>query len=158
MTKHKGYLLTFASGFNRERGIDVGRLVLNHIDRGHQSVWKAWSSHVNGQEKEGFHQRGGMLPPAYRCPKLRMWKVKTNPNPMPHVAGVSGNFYKINPHEVVTDRGGHRGDFGIHLDANHPGSLGCIVTDRDRFLDFENTMTRLRAEGVSEIPLIVVYS
>jgi hypothetical protein len=45
---------------------------------------------------------------------------------MPGVRGVEGNFYKINPH-MVTVNGVQRGDFGVHFDANAPGSSGCVV-------------------------------
>jgi len=44
------------------------------------------------------------------------------------------------------------------LDANVPGSLGCPVLNQDNFNDFENTMTRIRSEGVNSLPLIIGYS
>ena len=158
MSSKSGYILFFAAHFNRDKGIDEGRLLLEHYHRGHQDIWKALSSHSKGQEREGFHQKGGMLPPAYRVPGLHQWKVKLAPYNLNHIKGVNGNFYKINPHEVVTDKGGHRGDFGIHLDGNVLGSFGCIVLSKYRFRSFENRMTALRQEGVSEIPLIIAYS
>ncbi len=52
--------------------------------------------------------------------------VSTTPIYMPGVRGVEGNFYKINPH-MVTVNGVQRGDFGVHFDANAPGSSGCVV-------------------------------
>lgn len=156
--QHRGYSLFFAAHFDRDKGIDQGRLLLEHIDKGHQQIWVALSSHARGQQREGFHQRGGMIPPAYRVPKLAQWKVQTSPTNLSHVKGVSGNFYKILPFKVTTDRNGERGDFGIHLDENVPGSLGCIVLSKKRFRDFENTMTRLREEKAIEIPLVIAYS
>ena len=158
MVRHNGYLLFFSAHFNREKGLDYGRLLLEHIDRGHQEIWIALSSHLTGQEKEGFHNKGGMLPPAYRVPRLHQWTVDTYPVDLTHVKGVSGSFYKITPYEVITDKNGYRGDFGIHLDANIPGSAGCIVMGTRRFRHFENTMTRLRREGVKQIPLVIAYS
>lgn len=158
MNDHKGYSLFFAAHFDRDKGIDNGRLLLEHIDRGNQAIWIALSSHANGQKIEGFHKRGGMIPPAYRVPKLAQWTVRTNPIDLSHVKGVSGNFYEISPFEVTTDKGGSRGDFGIHLDANVPGSLGCIVMSTKRFRDFENRMTALRQEGVTKLPLVIAYS
>jgi hypothetical protein len=74
---------------------------------------------------------------------------------MPQIKGVEGNFYKINPHEVKTDKGGVRGDFGIHLDANVPGSMGCIVMDRKNFDGFEK---RMKSLSLNELPLSVIYS
>ncbi|MEM8779996.1 MAG: hypothetical protein AAGF26_14215 [Cyanobacteria bacterium P01_G01_bin.49] len=156
--KHQGYFLVFTSHFDRDRGLDQGRLILEHIDRGHQNIWKATSSHRRGQGKESFHNWGGMLPPAYRCPLVTQLRVNTTPINLAHVRGVDGNFYKISPYEMKTDKGGKRSDFGIHLDKNADGSLGCIVMSQKNFSDFQNTLTRLRSEGVSELPLVVGYS
>lgn len=152
------YALIFSSHFDRDRGIDIGRLLLHHLNTGHQAIWKAYSSHSKGQNAEAFHLRGALIPPAYRIPKLAQWTVATIPEDSSNVRGVEGNFYRISPYQVVTDKGGTRSAFGIHRDANAPGSLGCIVMSDDRFNDFENSMTRLRAEGVTQLPLIVVYS
>lgn len=158
MKPHQGYFLVFSSHYDRDKGIDQGRLALEHIELGHQNIWKAWSSHVAGQKSWSMHRKGGYIPPAYRCPKVHQWKVDPYPIDLKQNKGVQGNFYKIEPFQVKTDRGAVRGDFGIHLDANAPGSLGCIVTDAERFRSFENTMTRLRKEQVSKLPLIVIYS
>ncbi|MDJ0575841.1 MAG: hypothetical protein QNJ65_11830 [Xenococcaceae cyanobacterium MO_234.B1] len=59
---------------------------------------------------------------------------------------------------MTTDRGTIRGDFGIHLDGNAPGSLGCIVLDSDRFLDFESKMANLKRDSITSLPLFVQYS
>lgn len=152
------YFLIFSSHFDRDIGIDVGRLVLHHLKFGHQKIWISYSSHASGQEREGFHKRGGILPPQYRVKDLPHWTVFTIPEDSSHVKGVEGNFYRISPYEVVTDMGGVRSAFGIHRDANAPGSLGCIVMSDDRFADFESEMRSLWLSGVNEVPLIVVYS
>lgn len=152
------YFLNFSAHFDRDNGIDVGRLLLHHLKHGHQQIWLAYSSTEEGQQREDFHQRGGLIPPQYRVPALNQWTVSTVPEDSSGVVGVEGNFYRISPYRVVTDRGGVRSAFGIHRDANKPGSLGCIVMSDDRFLDFENQMTRLRSEGVINLPLVVVYS
>ena len=147
------YFLVFSSHFDRDLGIDAGRLLLEH-----QQIWRAVSSHAKGQTPEGFHHKGSYLPPSYRVPTLNQWRVSTSPEDSSRVRGVEGNFYRISPYEVVTDRGGVRSAFGIHRDANLPGSAGCIVMSDDRFRYFENSMTRIRSEGHNSIPLIVVYS
>lgn len=152
------YFLVFSSHFDRDLGIDAGRLVLHHTKLGHQAIWIAYSSHNSGQDREGFHKWGEMLPPQYRVKNLPHYTVFTCPEDSRHVKGVEGNFYRINPYEVVTDKGGIRSAFGIHRDANAPGSLGCIVMSDDRFRSFEQQMKSLWLEGVSELPLIVVYS
>ena len=99
-----------------------------------------------------------MLPPNYRVPGLAFYTVSTKPIPMPQTKGVRGNFYQILPFEIVTDKGGKRSDFGIHKDADAPGSLGCIVMSGDRFKQFENAMAKLNRQGLEKIPLEVYYS
>lgn len=152
------YFLTFSMGFDRDNGIDNGRLCLRHLEQGTIAVWIATSSTENKQSAEDFNEKGGLIPPEYRVPGLKNWTVETSPIPMPKIKGVEGNFYKINPYEVETDKGGVRGDFGIHLDANVPGSMGCVVMSKDRFNDFEKQMALLSAKDIESIPLFVTYS
>jgi hypothetical protein len=77
---------------------------------------------------------------------------------MPQVKGVEGNFYKINPHEVMIN-GVQRSDFGVHFDANVPGSSGCVVLRTTvGWQAFEKDMRLLLANGTTEIPLLVSYS
>lgn len=152
------YFLLFTLHFDRDRGLDQGRLSLNHLDDGTFDIWLATSSISTKQGKESFHYRGGLLPPQYRVPKLKNWSVDLNPIPMPHTRGVEGNFYRLLPFEVRTDRGGVRSDFGIHKDANTPGSMGCIVMSDRRFAEFEAKMQGLRIAGVNRLPLFVQYS
>lgn len=149
------YFLLFTQHFDRDKGLDYGRLSLNSLSEGTKVIWVATSSVSSKQYSESFHVRGGLIPPQYRCPKLPKYDVLTNPIPLPHVKGVEGNFYKIEPHFVVTDRGTTRSDFGIHLDANVPGSLGCIVLSESRFYDFESRIGEL---DVDSVPLFVQYS
>lgn len=150
--------LLFTQQFDRERGLDWGRLSVNGLSTGVEEIWVATSSHASKQYPESFHERGGMLPPPYRVPRLPYYTVSTKPIPMPHVRGVSGNFYQILPFEITTDKGGKRSDFGIHKDANAPGSLGCIVMTSDRFSQFEREMKKIRNQGVNKLPLFVQYS
>ena len=152
------YFLLFTQHFDRDRGLDYGRLSLNSLTEGTKCIWRATSSIASKQYPESFHVRGGMIPPQYRCPKLPNYTVMTQPIPLPHITGVEGNFYKIEPHFVTTDRGTVRGDFGIHLDGNAPGSLGCIVLDSDRFKDFESKMANLKRDSLTSLPLFVQYS
>ena len=154
----KDYFLLFSSHFDRDKGLDWGRLSLNSLSYGTVDIWIATSSHATKQGAESFHYRGGLLPPQYRCPQLKNWFVETNPLPLPTTKGVEGNFYRICPFEVTTDRGGKRSDFGIHLDANNPGSMGCIVMDKLRFSNFELRMLRLKKTGLLAVPLFVQYS
>lgn len=149
----------FNSHFDRDRGLDNGRLSLNSLSEGTKRIWVAASSHRTGQGKEAFHNRGGLLPPQYRVPSLKNWEVDLRPIPMPLVRGIRGNFYKILPYSVTTDKGGFRGDFGIHQDADAEGSLGCIVMTRDRFVNFEDYIKAISENyGVKKLPLFVFYS
>lgn len=152
------YCLIFNGHFDRDKGLDFGRLSLNNFSKETTKIIKAASSYQTKQYPESFHERGGLLPPAYRCKDKFFWQVMTDPIPMPHHRGVRGNFYQLSPFEVLTDKGGRRSDFGIHLDANAPGSLGCIVTDARRFTEFESWMTQLRDVGYQRVPLLVFYS
>ena len=150
--------LLFTQHFDRDPGQDYGRLSINGLSDGTTHIWKATSSHATKQHAESFHERGGLLPPQYRVPNLKNYTVNTKPIDLRHNKGVAGNFYQISPFAVKTDKGGERSDFGIHLDANVEGSLGCIVMDAIRFQQFEQAMTKLRNAGVASIPLFVQYS
>lgn len=152
------YFLNFTLHFNRDRGLDQGRLSLNHLTEGTLDIWLATSSISTKQGRESFHVTGGLLPPQYRVPNLKNWEVDLNPIFMPHTRGVEGNFYRLLPHQVRTDRGGVRSDFGIHKDANTPGSMGCIVMSSDRFREFEAKMQGLKIAGIDRLPLFVQYS
>lgn len=156
------YFLIFSLHYDRDSGLDWGRLSFNWIEIEAENsrtlnCWQATSSTATKQGLESFHQRGGLIPPQYRVPGLGAWRVRTAPIAMPNVRGVEGNFYKIEPFEVLTDKGSARGDFGIHLDANAPGSLGCIVLSADRFEEFQKKMDAIAAE-YPLIPLFVQYS
>lgn len=150
--------LLFTQHFDRDRGQDYGRLSINSLGKGTSHIWLATSSYATKQYAESFHQRGGLLPPQYRVKDLPYYTVSTNPIPLDNVKGVEGNFYQIFPFAVETDRGGERSDFGIHKDANAPGSLGCIVMDPVRFQQFEKAMTDFKNAGIASIPLFVQYS
>lgn len=150
--------LLFTQHFDRDKGQDYGRLSLNGLSDGTTHIWMATSSYATKQYPESFHERGGLLPPQYRVKDLKNYTVNTTPIDLSNNKGVAGNFYQISPFAVTTDRGGQRSDFGIHLDANVEGSLGCIVMNSARFQQFEQAIVKLRNAGVAQIPLFVQYS
>ena len=154
----RDYFLIFNSHFDRDKGVDQGRLSICSLKRGTLDIWIACSSHATKQYHESFHERGGYLPPEYRVLDISNWYVETKPIDLRKHKGVAGNFYKILPFEVTTDKGGKRSDFGIHLDANVPGSLGCIVLDKKRFANFQTWMHILIQNKIKKIPLFVRYS
>ena len=154
------WFLDFCLALDGDSRLEHGRLALRSVGadggRTHQ-VWVATTSLGTKQVAEGFHARGGPIPPEYRVPSLRCWWVETAPVNLIKVKGVEGSFYKILPFEVKTDKGGVRSDLGIHRDANTPGSMGCVVMNGDRFKSFEGEMLKLQGLGVSRLPLFVTY-
>lgn len=99
----------------------------------------------------------GCIPPSseitpfsYTVTTQRLW--------LPQVKGVEGDFYAISPFQVGL-KGTARGDFGIHRDANMPGSAGCIVMrSLEHWQIFIDWIKRHRSEGHQVIPLTVIYS
>jgi hypothetical protein len=153
--------LIFSMGFSTNPGkLQQGRLMLRDIVKNEvRGIWTATSSIPGRQGVEGFHQKGGLIPPAYRLVGgVKGWLVDPKPINLKATKGVEGNFYRILPYAVTTDKGGQRGDFGIHLDANAPGSLGCIVMNKKQFTEFEAQMSDLRSQKVELVDLVVVYS
>ena len=100
---------------------------------------------------------GGLIPQNSDT-ELKKYSVDLNPVNLSHNKGVAGNFYKILPYSLKTTQGTTRGDLGIHLDANVPGSLGCIVMNQYNFSEFEEYMKNLRSKTLKTVPLFVQYS
>jgi len=50
-------------GFDRDKGLDNGRLNLRHLELGTINTWIATSSVESKQGAEDFHERGGLIPP-----------------------------------------------------------------------------------------------
>lgn len=151
------YFLNFSMGYDCEKGLDYGLLTLNDLSKGYIQKWRATTSTVNKQKREHQHVWGGMIPQNSET-ELKQYSVDLSPVYLPHNKGVKGNFYKILPYSLKTTQGATRGDLGIHLDANVPGSLGCIVMNNYNFTEFEQYMKRLLSEGTKTVPLFVQYS
>jgi hypothetical protein len=114
--------------------------------------YRATSSLAGRQADGSWKNRGGLIPPSNTLDKEYL--VTVEPIYMPNVKGVSGNFYCITPYSVKT-KGATRGDFGIHFDANVPGSMGCVVLRTERGWEaFERDIANT---GLSQIPLVVEY-
>jgi hypothetical protein len=158
---HLDYLFIFSSYVDQSEKINTGRLALNTKNKDNKwttpLIWSALSSIGTKQYFESWNMQGGLIPPQYRLIENKSYTVNLNPISMPNVKGVQGNFYKIDPYLVVTDKKKKRGDFGIHRDANVLGSLGCIVMSDDRFEDFERNIKELYDNGIKSIPLLIFY-
>jgi hypothetical protein len=116
------------------------------------NAYRATSSLAGRQFDGGWKNRGGLIPPSNTLDKEYLVDVK--PTYMPDVKGVSGNFYCITPYSVPT-KGDTRGDFGIHFDANVPGSLGCVVLRTAR--GWEAFQRDIANTKLTQIPLVVEY-
>lgn len=151
------YYLVYSGHWDRDRGLDMGRLTLNSLNDGNLRIWIATTSTANRQTYGKQFKRYGCIP-ANNVIKGKKYHVRTKPEDSRHIRGVEGNFYRVYPNVIRTIRGSTRGAIGIHKDANSPGSLGCIVLSDRRFRDFEQTIARLKNRGIERIPLQVQYS
>jgi hypothetical protein len=151
------HYLVFSSHWNRDAGLDWGRLTLNSLIQGNLAIWIATSSAGDRQNYEAqFHLNGCI--PSNNNTVTKKYHILTTPEDSRHVKGVEGSFYRIYPNEIITTKGTKRIACGIHKDANLPGSNGCIVMSADRFMSFEIAMKNLKAKGINQLPLQVQYS
>lgn len=151
------HFLNFSMGFDSKKGLDYGILSLNHLSNGFIQKWLVTTSTVNKQKREHQHVWGGLIPQNSET-KQKNYSVALSPIDLKYNKGVRGNFYPIHPFKVETTKGVKRSDLGIHLDANVPGSLGCLVMNQYNFSEFEEYMKNLKLKGVINLPLFVQYS
>ena len=151
------YYLVYSGHWDRDKGLDYGRLTLNHLHDGNLRIWVATSASASRQKYNDQFKRYGALP-ANNVTTTRKYHILTVPEDSRHIRGVEGNFYRIYPNNIITIRGTRRNACGIHRDANLPGSLGCIVMSAYRFNDFEQVVGNLKEQKITEIPLQVQYS
>lgn len=117
-----------------------------------QNAYTATSSIAGRQYRDSWELKGGLIPPS------EIYQVATVPLWMPDIKGVEGSFYAITPFEVQTP-GAVRGDFGVHYDANVPGSMGCVVLSTQKGWDaFRRDVRSIMAQGVAYLPMVVKYS
>jgi hypothetical protein len=151
------YLLRFNLDLEDTSDLLVGTLQLLQDDK-EVNAYIATSSLRGRQGDHDWEQRGGVLPPNELLGVGKFYKVATTPLYMPDIKGVQGNFFPITPFEVETD-GATRGDFGIHFDANVPGSLGCVVCPTKMgWRAFQRDMAMLLAQGIKQVDLDTNYS
>lgn len=133
-----------------------GQLILQGLN-GVLETWKATSGCVGYQFKGSQRLKGRGCLPSHLQIDRDGYTVALAPVDLTPLKGVEGNFYRILPFEVRVN-GIIRGDFGIHRDANVPGSAGCIVITREAdWKKFEKTMLLVRGAGIRELPLKVNY-
>ncbi len=129
-----------------------GKLVAVNTKEGKiDGAWNAVSG-VGGRENQRMR---GPIPSQPNVSVIR-YTVRTAPLNLPN-PGIAGKFYKIDPH-LITIQGKTRGDFGIHFDANVPGTAGCIGIDsKADWENFKDAMFDFQRAGLAQIPLLVSY-
>lgn len=71
--------------------------------------------------------------------------------------GVEGDFFHITPDPVVSEHG-IRAELGLHFDANHPGSAGCVVLKNwEGWRRLCDRLASIANLGVKSLPLTVKY-
>lgn len=150
------HLLTLVYHYDREKGLDKYNLFYSDNGR-YRERWVVTSSHRLGQQKGDQHSTGGLLPSMLDV-SFSNYFVKLAPWDSRHVRGVDGNFYQITPWDFKTKQGTRRAHFGIHLDINNNGTMGCIGMSRSEFAKFEKKAAQLRRGGLNKVPLLVFAS
>lgn len=143
------YLHLEALGYNR---LAEGRIECYGAD-GSGIILPATSGLTGFQSQANLWDANrGPIPPHDK------FTVSTTPEPK-ETKGIEGDFFRIYPVELThTDGKRKRSGFGIHRDANVPGSAGCIViADRLHFAQFTVWMLSQLAQGHKLIRLEVNY-
>ena len=139
-------------------GIIDGRLLLME---GHKvrERFVATSGAPQWQQPGDFTQKArGPIPRPDKV-GIDCYEVGTTPEWVPEVPGIEGEFFEVWPTEVVLPDGSKRSHFGIHRDANAPGSAGCIVLPTPgAWAGFKRQMAELAKQGIKRIPLQIDYS
>lgn len=118
----------------------------------------ATSGCIGHQFKAAQSEKGKGPIPSCLTVGIKSYRVSTHPIDLSGNKGVRGDFFHITPDPVTVD-GVKRGEFGIHFDANVPGSAGCIVLRTEKGWAFlKKVMQQLRQQGFNEVNLIVSYS
>lgn len=153
------YQVRFTMDLTHDDDIIYGLMEFIKDDKPYNKII-ATSSLPGRQYSGAWNRKGGLIPPTSLVKRKAGTglTVKTTPIYMPNVTGVSGNFYPIAPFEVQTDDD-LRGDWGIHRDANTPGSLGCIVTKTPQgWQATQREFAVLAGLGIRSVELIVEYT
>jgi hypothetical protein len=126
-------------------------------------AWNATSGLPCHQKPNDYLIKGkGQIPPTEALLKRNgEYEIDTLAQ-VNNAKGIGGLIFPIYPElvKLETPEGATvtRSDFGIHFDANVPGSAGCIVlTDREEFAEFCEVMRGLVNRGITTLPLEVRY-
>jgi hypothetical protein len=154
------YQLVFHMQLGDDSALRTGRLEL--IDTSANAIvdrYIATSGAPGWQDTDDQTAKGKGCIPRTDLAQIGSYFVATNPIDLKAVRGVEGSFYTISPGRVTLKSGQVRGDFGVHFDANAPGSAGCVVlTTIKGWEGYQTQMARIAKEGVNQIPLFICYS
>jgi hypothetical protein len=135
-----------------------GRLLLLNLQEFKiDEVFIARSGLPKFQSESNLITLGKGCIPAQNMVDIENYCVVTKPvksyNP-----GIMGNFYPIIPYDVLVNGKVKRGDFGIHFDANVPGSSGCIVIKNNpAWVVFQKIMSDFESDNILQLPLLISY-
>ena len=154
------YILFFHMQLGDNSSLETGRLEL--IDTTANRIVDRYiaTSGCPGNQGQADQTAKGRGPiPRTDLAQIGSYFVATNPIDLAAVRGVEGDFYVISPGRVDLKSGQIRGDFGVHFDANVPGSAGCVVLEtQEGWKGFQAQMKQIAAEGINQIPLFIGYS
>ncbi len=151
MQLNNNYQLVFSMQLRDTNQLIYGNLALIYPD-GLVIDYVATSgcAGFQGKDDQWIRARGPI-------PQRDNYFIPTKPYYLP-TKGIEGNFYHIQPDPVRSSAGVVRGEFGIHFDANVPGSAGCIVLkNRSGWRAFEERMISIHKLQVKTIPLKIQY-
>ena len=151
-------LLLFHNHLYESDDLIEGRLLILDTDKNKiYDQYIVTSGYPDFQAADDEAKTGGPIPEASLV-GLDHFSVSTTPNYEPGEEGIRGNFYPVLP-ETVNIAGTERGEWGVHLDADSPGTLGCLgFKNPTPWEAFQKLMENLKEAGIKEIPLLVSYS
>ena len=151
-------LLTFKMSMSSARlsTLIVGRLYFQDTDR-KQREFEATSGLPMFQYKNSWKlPNHGPIPPC-NARNEELYQVTCKPVNLDTIVGITGKFYAINPTNIKIG-GVNRGHFGIHWDANVPGTQGCIgLRNPSHWHSFQDIMREYASLFHAHIPLLVIY-
>lgn len=122
------------------------------------NAFQATSGCISNQFHGCQNRKGRGCLPSHKQVGIPHYTISTQKLWLPHVKGVEGSFFAISPF-TVNINGVSRGDFGVHFDANGPGSAACVVLQTHRgWTAYLKLMEELRKKKLQSVPLFVNYS
>jgi hypothetical protein len=144
------YELIFTMQLRISQELIVGNLKLIYPD-GQEVDYQATSGLPNWQRPEDQWTRGKKPIPAgekYQIPSQPYWL---------DTRGVEGFFFHITPDPVGSGER-IRSELGIHFDANHPGTSGCIgLITEIGWTGLCRRTAQIASLGIPNLPLRVRY-